>query len=134
MYKNILVPVSLDQERNTEQALKVAQGLLSDGGQITAIYVDEPIPAFAGSYQPSGFEDRVSNMKTALNKEVSHVPGIKQEVLTGGPGQKIVEYAHDNEMDCIVVASHRPGLADYFLGSTAARVVRHAHCSVHVVR
>ena len=34
----------------------------------------------------------------------------------------------------IVIASHDPGLADYLLGSTAGRVVRHAHCSVLVVR
>ena len=34
----------------------------------------------------------------------------------------------------IVIASHDPGLADYLLGSVAARVVRHAHCSVLVTR
>ena len=34
----------------------------------------------------------------------------------------------------IVIASHDPGLVDYLLGSVAARVVRHAHCSVLVTR
>ena len=38
------------------------------------------------------------------------------------------------DADVIVIASHDPGLADYLLGSVAARVVRHAHCSVLVVR
>jgi universal stress protein F len=33
-----------------------------------------------------------------------------------------------------VIASHRPGIQDYFLGSTASRVVRHANCTVHVMR
>ncbi|WP_371932559.1 universal stress protein [Pararhizobium sp. IMCC21322] len=46
----------------------------------------------------------------------------------------MVEYAESNGVDCIIIASHRPGLQDYFLGSTAARVVRHAHCAVHVIR
>ena len=32
------------------------------------------------------------------------------------------------------IASHQPGLQDYFLGSTAAKVVRHATCSVLVMR
>jgi nucleotide-binding universal stress UspA family protein len=34
----------------------------------------------------------------------------------------------------IVMASHRPELKDYLLGPNAARVVRHAECSVLVVR
>ena len=40
----------------------------------------------------------------------------------------------ETDTDCVVIASHRPGLQDYLLGSTAARVVRHAACSVHVLR
>jgi nucleotide-binding universal stress UspA family protein len=38
------------------------------------------------------------------------------------------------EADLIVVGSHRPAMKDYLLGTNAARVVRHAHCSVLVVR
>ncbi|MET0093936.1 MAG: universal stress protein [Sedimenticola sp.] len=30
--------------------------------------------------------------------------------------------------------AHRPGLSDFFLGSTAARIMRYANCSVHVLR
>ena len=36
--------------------------------------------------------------------------------------------------DLIVMGSHRPELADYLLGANAAKVVRHADCSVMVVR
>ncbi|WP_245271088.1 universal stress protein [Hoeflea phototrophica] len=50
------------------------------------------------------------------------------------PGSTIVEYAAAHEIDCIIIASHRPGLQDCFLGSTASRVVRHAKCAVHVIR
>ena len=38
------------------------------------------------------------------------------------------------EADLIVVGSHRPAMRDYLLGTNAARVVRHAHCSVLVAR
>ena len=38
------------------------------------------------------------------------------------------------QADLIIIASHKPGFQDYFLGSTAAKVVRHAPCSVLVVR
>lgn len=134
MYKKVLVPVSLDQDRNTEAALKVARGLLDDGGSITALYVDEPIPNFSTAYLPKGLEEeRADAMESRLAEAVGDAD-VQQLVLLGGAGQKIVEYAREEGVDCIVIASHRPGLQDYFLGSTAARVVRHAECSVHVVR
>jgi len=37
-------------------------------------------------------------------------------------------------VDLIIMASRRPELEDYLIGSNAARVVRHAHLSVLVVR
>ncbi len=135
MYKNILIPVSLDQERNTPLALQAAQTLLSAGGKLTAVYVDEPIPTFATSYLPNGYEEeRRLGLGDGLKEAVKDIDGIETAVLFGSPGQKIVEYAREHKVDCIVVASHQHGLTDYFLGSTAARVVRHADCAVHVVR
>jgi nucleotide-binding universal stress UspA family protein len=38
------------------------------------------------------------------------------------------------EADLIVMASHRPAMKTYFLGSNAGHVVRYASCSVLVVR
>ena len=55
-------------------------------------------------------------------------------LVEGHSGRSILEWAEGNAVDCIIIASHRPGLQDYFLGSTAGRVVRHAQCSVHVTR
>ena len=43
-------------------------------------------------------------------------------------------YAKKIGADLIIVASHKPNVGDYLLGTTAARVVRHATCSVFVVR
>ena len=46
----------------------------------------------------------------------------------------IVEEAKARNCDLIVMASHNPVLKDYLLGPNSARVVRHADCSVLVVR
>ena len=46
----------------------------------------------------------------------------------------ILDLAEKIGADLIVMASHRPELKDYLLGPNAARVVRHAECSVMVVR
>ncbi len=74
------------------------------------------------------------DIMAALKAEVSELPSISAHVVTGHAGNTIVDYAAEHEVDCIVIASHKPGLQDYFLGSTAARVVRHSPCAVHVIR
>jgi nucleotide-binding universal stress UspA family protein len=59
---------------------------------------------------------------------------VRTVAISGHSARSILDYAEAHDVDCIVIASHRPGLQDFFLGSTAARVVRHAACAVHVVR
>ncbi len=56
------------------------------------------------------------------------------EGVEGHSGGKNPDFANSHDVGCIVMASHRPGLQDYLLGSTAARVLRHANCSVYIVR
>jgi len=46
----------------------------------------------------------------------------------------ILHIASDLNADLIVMASHNPGLADYLIGANAEKVMRHAQCSVMVVR
>ncbi|MDJ0627450.1 MAG: universal stress protein [Rhodobacter sp.] len=135
MYKNILVPIALEHERDTGSAMDIAHRLLAEGGKITALHVMEAIPGYATQYLPEGhMESRHTEMQAALKAELGGVKDVKPVVITGHAGRSIVEFAEDNDIDCIVIASHQPGLQDYLLGSTAARVVRHATCAVHVIR
>jgi nucleotide-binding universal stress UspA family protein len=56
-------------------------------------------------------------------------------IETGHPGEAIVDYATEEGMDCIVMATHgRRGLGHYLLGSVTERVVRHAEVPVLTVR
>ncbi len=55
-------------------------------------------------------------------------------IVKGHSARTIIDFARENGIECIIIGSHKPGLSDYFLGSTAARVVRHADCAVHVHR
>jgi len=55
-------------------------------------------------------------------------------IRSGHASNTILAVAKERGADLIIIASHRPGLQDYFLGSTASKVVRHANCSVLVVR
>ncbi len=135
MYKNILVPVAFDDTHDNSSALNAARALVDEGGTITLLHVMDAVPTYAVSYLPAGYRTTARDgIISELNVTADSVPGGKSDVIEGHPGTSIVEYANEKGADLIVVASHRPGFSDYFLGSTAARVVRHAQCAVHVTR
>ncbi|WP_281826355.1 universal stress protein [Jannaschia rubra] len=134
MYRNILVPMALTHGFG-ETALDVARRLLSGGGTITALHVHE---APSGSVRNYLDDDVVraahDEAKATLDARVADQPDVTPVLVTGNSGRAILDVAARMGADCIVIGSHRPGLRDYFLGSTAARVVRHAPCAVHVLR
>jgi universal stress protein F len=55
-------------------------------------------------------------------------------VRIGGVYPEILAEAEEWGADLIVIGSHRPAMSTYLLGSNARTVVRHAKCSVLVVR
>lgn len=134
MYRNILVPIALDHERDVAGALAIARTLVADGGTITALTVVEAVPSYIMAGFPEGHAERSREDAAAALKDEVGGAEVKTVAVTGHSARSILDYAEAHEVDCIVIASHRPGLQDFFLGSTAARVVRHATCAVHVVR
>lgn len=61
--------------------------------------------------------------------------GARAIVLKGDPGLEIANYAKQLNAELIVVPSHGyHGIKRLLLGSTAERIIRHAHCSVLVLR
>ncbi|SEO03598.1 Nucleotide-binding universal stress protein, UspA family [Salinihabitans flavidus] len=135
MYKSILIPVSFDEDRETDTAMDVARMLADKGADITLLHVMEKVPSYAVDYFPEGYREEARRaVEGALNDLAARLPGAHGVVTDGHAGRGILDYAAEIGADCIIVASHKPGLQDYFLGSTAAHVVRHAHCAVHVLR
>ncbi len=135
MYKNVLVAIALDHSPHADEALQVARLLADEDGRITALHVIEEIPTYVANQVSSEFlTDRKPAAEAELKSELGGVSDVSPVVVYGHPGRKIVSFAEETGADCIVIASHKPGLQDYFLGSTAHRVVRHATCAVHVLR
>ena len=134
MYMKILVPMALDHDLSP-QTLAVAKALLAEGGEIVALHVYEAPQGSVSAYLDddavkSGFEAA----RARLAKKVAGIKGVTPVIEKGHSARTIIDHADASGIDCIVIGSHRPGLRDYFLGSTAARVVRHAGCAVHVQR
>ncbi len=135
MYKNILVPVALDHEHDVGASMDIARKLLDEGGKVIAVHVIEAIPQFAAVHLPGNFQEkRHSESMASLKAELGGGSDVTADVVTGHAGRTIIDYAQQHGCDCVIVASHRPGFKDHFLGSTAAWVVRHSKCSVHVIR
>ncbi|SLN72371.1 Universal stress protein F [Falsiruegeria litorea R37] len=135
MYQNILVPVSFDADRDVAQSITVAQALRQPNGTVTLLHVVEHMPQYTSDLLPENhFDIAKAAITDKLKPLIGDMPETKIDIVEGHAGRGILDYATAQKTDCIVLASHRPGLQDYLLGSTAARVVRHAGCSVHVVR
>ena len=135
MYKHILVAVAFDTEHNAEQSLRVAKVLANNDTRTTILHVKEAVPGYVVTYLPEDYsvsvkEKFMSKLKS-LASQIDNGVGV---LVEGHSGRSILDWAEANDVDCIIIASHRPGLQDYLLGSTAARVVRHAQCAVHVIR
>ena len=134
MYSRIIVALGLEHGHG-ERAMDVARQLLSDGGEIVALHVIEPVPGVVSYYLPEGHEKEVKEKALEQVKQrIGDAADAKAKVLFGHPGRLIPEYAKEIGADCIVVGSHKAEVGDYLLGATAARIVRHAACPVHVIR
>lgn len=135
MYTNILVPVVFDPDNSPDAALKVAKAISTDGARVTILHVIEELPGYATRYVAGDFiEQSRAEVKNRLDEIAALVPGGEAMVVTGHSARTILEWSETHGNDCIIVSSHKPGVQDYFLGGTAARVVRYAQCAVHVVR
>lgn len=74
-------------------------------------------------------------VKSVADKLSSCGFDVVTDVTTGNPGMGIVEYASKWAADFVIVGSHGLSRMErFFLGSTAQTVVRHAPCSVEIVR
>lgn len=77
--------------------------------------------------------------KDIVSKAADKLRGAKFEVSTelveGDPKSQILDVAKQWHADMIILGSHgRSGLGRFLMGSVSDGVVRHAHCSVEVIR
>ena len=134
MYQKILVPMALDHGVSP-QTLEIAQALTGGSGDIIALHVYEAPEGSVTAYlDENAVKEGFERARALMAEKLQGISGISAELIQGHTYRTIIDYAADNGIDCIVIGSHKPGLSDYLLGSTAARVVRHAPCAVHVHR
>lgn len=141
MYRQILVPIDVNDPHSYEKALPTAATLAKTFGaklHVMSVLPDFGLPIVAQHFPPGFAAKAAETMDAELVKVVrAHVPAgfaVDHGVAHGSIYQEILRVAAELPADLIVMGSHRPALRDYLLGPNAARVVRHSACSVMVVR
>jgi universal stress protein F len=136
MYKHILVPIDVHHGDVGEHILRVARFLVGDTGRISILTVLEPVPSYVANYIPEGQLDKSREEARQKLEALARYVGVTAEVFlrAGNAANGILEEAEAQGCDAIIIGSHRPDYRDYLIGSTAARVVRHAQCTVVVER
>jgi nucleotide-binding universal stress UspA family protein len=140
MYKRIVLAVDLTEPTPSPKGLAQAVELAKAGvSELRLVNVQPVIPATFMEYVPVDFDvEQATQAKEALDAILASVdlPAERKTAATraGGIYHELLREASEWDADLIVVGSHRPVMSDYLLGSNAKTIVRHAQCSVLVVR
>ena len=130
--------VAYDGSEAAGHALTRAAEIAQRGDEVTVISV-VPLqasgPRSAGPIMSGDVEEHGRELEEAVAKLKEMGVEAKTIEAVGHPAESIVDEAERGGFDLIVVG-HRGhhGVARFLLGSTALRVVTHAHCDVLVVR
>jgi nucleotide-binding universal stress UspA family protein len=140
MLNHILVP--LDGSSLAERTLPhvVALARVFDA-QITLLQVvsQEDPDLVTDAVSPLDWQIRRAEAKAYIQDVVNrleklelHVEGV---VLEGQAAKDIIEFAHSNDVDLIVLSSHgRSGLSEWGISSIVQKVALRAHVPIYIVR
>ncbi len=155
-FENSKILAPYDFSKFSQAAVDTAIKIAGSNANITVLHIVSPIPpiGYSGeggvelsrglSWGMADFDlankiddDHQQHALQTLQSEVGDERhrGLNIAVEFGEPAQGIAEYADKHQFDLIVLPSHgRTGVMRLFIGSTAERVVRLAHCPVLVLR
>lgn len=146
MYRKALLPV--DGSDLSADAIAQAAKLLSPGeSAVLIVEVVDSVSHILAQTTPAGFalsgvgidaqavqqvvqgQHQSAAEDLALAKERLERAGVEHvetKIVEGSPGEAIVEVAHAEQCDVVVMATHgRSGLTRTVLGSVADHVIRH---------
>ena len=138
MFKHILVPTDLTDRSTTALEVAVKMALL-EGGKITLLHVVETIE----DSECNEFEDFYRKLERRAYRRLNKMAGlfeesvlIEKQITFGKRVGGIVRYAHERDIDLIVLSSHRIEPQDMTSGwgTISYRVSILSHCPVMLVK
>lgn len=141
MFKEILLPVDLQQTELTERAVTIAKQCAKiHGSRITVMTVipDFGMPLVANYFPDDAMqkaeEDVAAELKRFIEKRFDDPAAVKSRVAVGSPHKAVVDYAESHPIDLIIVPARAKDIGKVFLGSSSTAIVEQSPCSVIVVR
>jgi nucleotide-binding universal stress UspA family protein len=139
MFRHILIPTDFTEKslRAVEIAMQMA---LQDMCKVTLLHVIETIEDAEGDE----FTEFYERLRTHSQKRLAEIVDrfvnrdllIQTEILYGNRAKEIVRFAHENDIDLIVLSSHRidAGSEALGFGTISYKVGILAHCPVMMVK
>lgn len=149
MHEHVLLPVDPDNEDSWTQVLPKALSIAAQSGACLTIMCVVPtlgiMVAQAAQATPCTEGNAGTRVRTIMQTAMEcldnfardHMPDSQPAttiVRSGAVHREIPDVAESRGCDLIMIGSDRPYLRDHLPGPNAAMVVRHAGCSVPVVR
>lgn len=137
----ILAAIDLEHEESDQhvaaEAIALAQSHAADLHLVFVIpdqhhsYVQQYVPREMKAQVKADARRDLGAFAAALDRgDIA----VTTHVRRGTVYTEIIGLSDDIGSDFVVVGANKPGLSDLFIGPNAARVARHAQCSVLVVR
>lgn len=132
---------AVDLEHDETGLLKTAADLATHYGatlSVVTVIPDYGMSVVSGYFEPGTMKKAAEEASTRLHAFVDKtLPGhghVQHLVEVGNIYRMVLDAAERAGADLIVIGSHKPDLVDRLTGPNAEKVVRHADCSVLVVR
>ncbi len=143
MTQNIVALVDLDDENSWRKALPTAIDYAKHAG--ARLHVLNVVPdgmfrmtvvaqVIPEDYERTLADESKARLAALIQEHALEGVEVDQTVRLGSVYKEALNFARDVDADLIVMGAHKPEMADYLLGSNASQIVRHAKCSVWVVR
>ena len=130
--------IDIAHRNNALLLCREAKSQCNEGDELHIAYV---MPYGYFSYiEPFVPEENIKAAAKRAHEELNSIikdadiGSVKDHVLRGGVGEQALLLAEKIDASLMIVNAHRPDVEKHSLGSYATQIIRHAPCSVLVVR
>ena len=144
----ILVPTDFSSYSDLalKKAIDLAESCSVPKAKIYLVYVwpEEPDVFKLSKYIADGKKKIQAELEKQSQKyfdeQIAKVPKVKNvkiktKVLQGSPYKEVIDFQEKIKADMVVIGTHGDtAFEGFFFGSTSSKIIRHATCSVLIVR
>jgi universal stress protein F len=134
MYNTVVCAIGRGSPERTQQLILTARKLVAPNGRLHLVHVLD------GLASSSAFPDEwdmgvIAEVEKTLVKALeASGTNASVHVREGRPSEGVVALLEEVHADLVVIVAHRDDALEYVFGSVLDHVVRHAPCSIHIVR